>query len=158
MVANQSLRLSGCSRANQRTQPSEAANNLLKTQWRTQVGIELAQHVLRFRSLHEHFSFKVRLGFGRANQQSAEPGNSEEHAAIFGLGYNQRIAALKQFQREENVDTFAEAKAVRQAWVSERTHGVRKRSRRVDESARMKCEALARQGIFQSRCYEFATR
>src|SRR5216684_9407531 len=138
MVANQFLRLSVCSGANQRTQPSEAANNLLKSQWRAQVGIELAQQVLRFRSLHEHFSFKVRLGFGRAHQQSAEPGNSEEHAAIFGLRHHQRIAPGKQFQGEENVDAFAEAKAVRQTWVSERPHGVRKRSRRVDESERVK--------------------
>src|SRR6266851_10014470 len=126
MVANQSLRLSVCSGANQRTQPSEAANNLWQSQWRAQVGIELAQHVLRFRSLHEHFTFKVRLGFGRAHQQSAEPGNSEEHAAIFCLRHHQRIAPGKQFQRKEDVDAFAETKTVRQAWVSERTHGVRK--------------------------------
>src|ERR1700694_3860445 len=126
MIANQSLRLSFCSGVNQRTQPSEAANNLWQSQWRAQVGIELAQHVLRFRSLDEHFSFKVRFGFGRAHQQSAEPGNSEEHAAIFGLRHHQRIAPGKQFQRKENVDTLAEAEAVRQAWVSERPHGVRK--------------------------------
>src|SRR4029077_8702361 len=144
MIAGKSLGILRSARTNQWSHPGSATDDFLRGDGMNQVAIQVTEQVVYFIACDNQLVVNTYFLFGSAYEQPSIPGNCEQDAAIFGSMNEKGVIARQNFQRQQDVDPFAEAHAWRRSGGGHLSNCVCVRPSRVNKSVRTHGEPAMR--------------